>query len=75
MSALVTSPCLLGSSTWFCFSDRFRTLVNVVGDSLGAGIVNHLSKAELEKMSRVQQLQSVQAGNGKSDGNVAEVHL
>ncbi|XP_052129936.1 excitatory amino acid transporter 1 [Frankliniella occidentalis] len=50
--------------------DRFRTLVNVVGDSLGAGIVNHLSKAELDKMSRQQS-----SGNGKSDGNVAEVHL
>ncbi|GAB6028821.1 hypothetical protein CHUAL_004630 [Chamberlinius hualienensis] len=27
--------------------DRFRTLINVLGDSVGAGIVNHLSKAEL----------------------------
>ena len=30
--------------------DRFRTTINVLGDSLGAGIVNHLSKRELEKM-------------------------
>jgi len=30
--------------------DRFRTSINVVGDSLGAGIVAHLSKKELEKM-------------------------
>lgn len=30
--------------------DRFRTLINVLGDSVGAGIVNHLSKAELAKM-------------------------
>lgn len=29
--------------------DRFRTLINVLGDSVGAGIVNHLSKAELER--------------------------
>ncbi|XP_048825708.1 excitatory amino acid transporter 2-like isoform X2 [Brienomyrus brachyistius] len=28
--------------------DRFRTSVNVVGDSYGAGIVYHLSKAELD---------------------------
>lgn len=28
--------------------DRFRTAINVLGDSLGAGIVNHLSKDELE---------------------------
>ncbi|KDR14328.1 hypothetical protein L798_11418, partial [Zootermopsis nevadensis] len=27
--------------------DRFRTMVNVLGDSLGAGIVDHLSKSEL----------------------------
>ncbi|XP_065166477.1 excitatory amino acid transporter 1-like [Atheta coriaria] len=27
--------------------DRFRTTINVMGDSLGAGIVNHLSKGEL----------------------------
>lgn len=58
--------------------DRFRTLVNVVGDSLGAGIVNHLSQAELEKMTRMQHIQASSPGNpgnGKSDGNVAEVHL
>ncbi|XP_063995398.1 excitatory amino acid transporter 3-like [Diachasmimorpha longicaudata] len=30
--------------------DRFRTSVNVVGDSLGAGIVNYLSKNELAAM-------------------------
>lgn len=31
-------------------SDRFRTSVNVVGDSYGAGIVYHMSKAELEEL-------------------------
>jgi len=30
--------------------DRFRTAINVLGDSLGAGIVYHLSKAELDQM-------------------------
>ncbi|CAI9727706.1 excitatory amino acid transporter 1-like [Octopus vulgaris] len=29
------------------FLDRFRTMINVEGDSLGAGIVYHLSKQEL----------------------------
>ncbi|XP_030650304.1 excitatory amino acid transporter 2 [Chanos chanos] len=38
--------------------DRFRTSVNVVGDSYGAGIVYHLSKAELEALD---------AQHGKSD--------
>ncbi|KAF0295201.1 Excitatory amino acid transporter 1 [Amphibalanus amphitrite] len=40
--------------------DRFRTTINVLGDSLGAGIVNHLSKRELEKM-------------GAHDGDVIKV--
>ncbi|XP_063052665.1 excitatory amino acid transporter 2b [Engraulis encrasicolus] len=30
--------------------DRFRTSVNVVGDSYGAGIVYHMSKAELDAL-------------------------
>nr|CAD7453637.1 unnamed protein product [Timema tahoe] len=31
--------------------DRFRTTVNVIGDALGAGIVDHLSKGELARMT------------------------
>ena len=38
--------------------DRFRTSVNVVGDSYGAGIVYHLSKLELDELD---------AQHGKSD--------
>ena len=30
------------------FVFRFRTAINVLGDSIGAGIVYHLSKNELE---------------------------
>jgi len=30
--------------------DRFRTAINVLGDSIGAGIVYHLSKGELDQM-------------------------
>merc|ERR1711902_241519 len=30
--------------------DRFRTAINVLGDSLGAGIVSHLSQNELETL-------------------------
>ena len=28
--------------------DRFRTVVNVLGDAIGAGIVEHLSRDELK---------------------------
>lgn len=35
---------------FFFLRDRFRTSVNVVGDSYGAGIVYHLSKAELDAL-------------------------
>merc|ERR1712173_339745 len=31
--------------------DRFRTAINVLGDSIGAGLVYHLSKDELDEMS------------------------
>ena len=36
------------------FRDRFRTAINVLGDSFGAGIVYHLSRHELLK-SKVEQ--------------------
>ena len=46
----------MNKSSWFVFltlqpfymyRDRFRTVVNVWGDSLGAAIVEHLSRKEL----------------------------
>ena len=32
--------------------DRFRTAINVLGDSIGAGIVNHLSQEELGMLDK-----------------------
>merc|ERR1711874_577132 len=37
------------------FLDRFRTAINVLGDSFGAGIVYELSKKELEKMDEYEE--------------------
>ena len=34
------------------FSFRFRTAINVLGDSIGAGLVYHLSKTELESFAQ-----------------------
>ncbi|RWS06058.1 excitatory amino acid transporter 3-like protein [Dinothrombium tinctorium] len=34
--------------------DRFRTMVNVLGDSFGAAIVEHLSEKDLEKATKSQ---------------------
>lgn len=35
-------------------SDRMRTSINVVGDSFGAGIVDHLSRAELSDLDAAE---------------------
>ncbi|KFO80146.1 Excitatory amino acid transporter 3, partial [Cuculus canorus] len=39
--------------------DRFRTMVNVLGDAFGAGIVEKLSKKELEQMDVTSQVNIV----------------
>ena len=35
--------------------DRFRTMINVEGDSIGAAIVAHLSRKDLEDQDRRQE--------------------
>ncbi len=32
---------------YFCFRDRIRTSVNILGDGIGAGVVAHLVRSEL----------------------------
>ena len=44
------SVALILSVDWLL--DRFRTTINVLGDSIGAAIVNHRSKKDLEEMHR-----------------------
>lgn len=33
----------------FFFSDRFRTMINVLGDALAAGIMAHICKKDFER--------------------------
>ncbi|XP_014604714.1 PREDICTED: excitatory amino acid transporter-like isoform X1 [Polistes canadensis] len=47
--------------------DRIRTSINVLGDGYGAGIVYHLSKAELEKMDEERKLEGLETGSPLED--------
>ena len=51
---------------------RFRTAINVLGDSLGAGIVYHLSKDDLSNMTPMEDLNSVLDEPKKNGGNINE---
>ena len=48
--------------------DRFRTTINVLGDSIGAGIVHHLSQTDLEKLESLEALEVVDVGGKKGGG-------
>lgn len=51
------------------FRDRFRTVVNVLGDAIGAGIVEHLSRDELKN---ADQSKMEEGGRGV-DGEAIEL--
>ena len=45
--------------------DRFRTAINVLGDSIGAGIVSHLSQKELKEVVEMEEdNEGMDNGNG-----------
>lgn len=49
--------------------DRFRTLVNVLGDSFGAGIVAHYSQDELDNVNDSTTISSVSGDDEKTINN------
>jgi Sodium:dicarboxylate symporter family. len=53
--------------------DRFRTTINVLGDSMGAGIVDHFSKSELLKIGQPNpDADKVDSQNGKLNADEVE---
>ena len=46
----------LDDDNFFFCRDRFRTVVNVLGDAIGAGIVAHLSRDELREADEANKL-------------------
>ena len=51
--------------------DRFRTAINVLGDSIGAGIVSHLSSEELREVDTMDGGDlGEEAAKNKNDGLV-----
>ena len=43
---------------FFAIVNRFRTAINVLGDSIGAGIIYHLSKKRLAQSSNLSNLEN-----------------
>lgn len=56
----------------FSVRDRFRTMINVEGDSIGAGIVNKLSQDDLAKQDE-EELNLTKL-EGVSDGKVNKAY-
>lgn len=46
------------------FRDRFRTVLNVLGDAIGAGIVAHLSRDELKEADQSKMEEGERDGEG-----------
>lgn len=55
----------------FLFRDRFRTMINVLGDSIGAALVYELSKKELEEMDALTANGGVEPTNNPNSGDIA----
>jgi len=54
--------------------DRFRTMINVLGDSIGAGLVYHMSKDDLNDIvdGNKSDTEDVSPGDSRTDVSVIE---
>merc|ERR1712029_1297009 len=59
-----TDIALILSVDWLL--DRFRTTINVLGDAIGAGIIHHLSKKDLEIMDQDIEERPLSNENGQN---------
>ncbi|XP_064617190.1 excitatory amino acid transporter 3-like [Liolophura sinensis] len=50
------------------FLDRFRTMINVLGDGFGCGIVAHLSRGEMAKMDTASEMEKDMSNGHHNDG-------
>ena len=53
------------------FRDRVRTMINVLGDAYGAGIVEHLSKGDLAKADIAEREKLERERSGGEEENDA----
>lgn len=58
--------------SWLFLRDRFRTMTNVLGDSLGAGIVNHYSIDDMPPLDHeMHDTDPAKMPNGQQDSTTA----
>lgn len=54
---------------WLIFRDRFRTMINVLGDALAAGIMAHVCRKDFETAAAEQ---SPASSNGMGSKRVSK---
>ena len=61
--------CTLNCMLMLLCRDRFRTAINVMGDSFGAGIVEHLSRNDLDEFDQLEdgEMNSITPAYEKND--------
>ncbi|CAL8120271.1 unnamed protein product [Orchesella dallaii] len=53
--------------------DRFRTVINDFGDSIGAGLVYHVSKKDLDDLGEVEDDEAAKLKKNRMEGSMTDV--